>query len=153
MPRSWLAWSRSGPSADAAATRNGDPPAQRLRHRRGSGRHREGGFHRRQMTLPPSGHCHPAAPWVRVVGPLDGNDRSGAVSFVVDGIHPHDVGQILDDAGGAVRVGHHCAWPLHRRMGLTATTRASFAAYNTFAEVDALLTALDRVPVVFGTVI
>ena len=92
-------------------------------------------------------------PWVRVVGPLDGNDRSGAVSFVVDGIHPHDVGQILDDAGVAVRVGHHCAWPLHRRMGLTATTRASFAAYNTFAEVDALLTALDRVPVVFGTVI
>jgi cysteine desulfurase / selenocysteine lyase len=92
-------------------------------------------------------------PWVRVVGPLDGKDRSGAVSFVVDGIHPHDVGQILDDAGVAVRVGHHCAWPLHRRMGLTATTRASFAAYNTLAEVDALLTALDRVPVVFGTVI
>jgi cysteine desulfurase/selenocysteine lyase len=92
-------------------------------------------------------------PWVRVVGPLDGHDRSGAVSFVVEGIHPHDVGQILDDAGVAVRVGHHCAWPLHRRMGLTATTRASFAAYNTLAEVDALLTALDRVPVVFGTVI
>jgi cysteine desulfurase/selenocysteine lyase len=91
-------------------------------------------------------------PWVRVVGPLDGKDRSGAVAFVVDGIHPHDVGQILDDAGVAVRVGHHCAWPLHRRMNLTATTRASFAAYNTLAEVDALLTALDRVPVVFGTV-
>ncbi|MDQ1482693.1 MAG: cysteine desulfurase / selenocysteine lyase, partial [Actinomycetota bacterium] len=89
-------------------------------------------------------------PWVRVVGPVDGNDRSGAVAFVVDGIHPHDVGQILDDAGVAVRVGHHCAWPLHRRMSLTATTRASLAAYNTFADVDALLTALDRVPVVFG---
>jgi len=91
-------------------------------------------------------------PWVRVIGPVDGKDRSGAVSFVVDGIHPHDVGQILDDAGVAVRVGHHCAWPLHRRMGITATTRASFAAYNTVAEVDALLTALDRVPVIFGTV-
>jgi len=91
-------------------------------------------------------------PWVRVVGPADGLDRSGAVAFVVDGIHPHDVGQILDDAGVAVRVGHHCAWPLHRRMGVTATTRASFAAYNTVAEVEALLTALDRVPVVFGTV-
>jgi cysteine desulfurase/selenocysteine lyase len=90
-------------------------------------------------------------PWVRVIGPLDGVDRSGAVAFVVDGIHPHDVGQILDDAGVAVRVGHHCAWPLHRRMGVTASTRASFAAYNTVAEVEALLTALDRVPVVFGT--
>jgi cysteine desulfurase/selenocysteine lyase len=92
-------------------------------------------------------------PWVRVVGPVDGKDRSGAVAFVVDGIHPHDVGQILDDGGVAVRVGHHCAWPLHRRMDVTATTRASFAAYNTVAEVDALLTALDRVPVIFGTVV
>jgi cysteine desulfurase/selenocysteine lyase len=92
-------------------------------------------------------------PWVRVIGPVDGKDRSGAVAFVVEGIHPHDVGQILDDAGVAVRVGHHCAWPLHRRMNVTATTRASFAAYNTLAEVDALLTALDRVPVVFGTVV
>ena len=89
-------------------------------------------------------------PWVRVIGPANGQDRSGAVAFVVEGVHPHDVGQILDDAGVAVRVGHHCAWPLHRRMNLTATTRASFAAYNTVAEVDALLTALDRVPVVFG---
>ena len=92
-------------------------------------------------------------PWVRVIGPVDGKDRSGAVAFVVEGIHPHDVGQILDDAGVAVRVGHHCAWPLHRRMNVTASTRASFAAYNTLAEVDALLTALDRVPVVFGTVV
>ncbi len=89
-------------------------------------------------------------PWVRVIGPTDGQDRSGAVSFVVDGVHPHDVGQILDDAGVAVRVGHHCAAPLHRRMNITATTRASFAAYNTVAEVDALLNALDRVPAIFG---
>jgi len=92
-------------------------------------------------------------PWVRVIGPVDGTDRSGAVAFVVDGIHPHDVGQILDDDGVAVRVGHHCAWPLHRRMNATATTRASFAAYNTLDEVEALLTALDRVPVIFGTVV
>jgi len=90
-------------------------------------------------------------PWVRVIGPVDGLDRTGAVSFVVDGIHSHDVGQILDDAGVAVRVGHHCAWPLHRRMKVTGSTRASFAAYNTLAEVETLLTALDRVPVVFGT--
>ena len=88
--------------------------------------------------------------WVRVIGPVDGRDRSGVVSFVVEGVHPHDVGQILDDAGVAVRVGHHCAWPLHRRMKVTATTRATFAAYNTLAEVDALLTALDHVPAVFG---
>ncbi len=88
--------------------------------------------------------------WIRVIGPADGQDRSGAVAFVVDGVHSHDVGQILDDAGVAVRVGHHCAMPLHKRMNATATTRASFAAYNTVAEVDALLNALDRVPAVFG---
>ena len=92
-------------------------------------------------------------PWVRVIGPTDGQDRSGAVAFVVDGVHPHDVGQILDDAGVAVRVGHHCAWPLHRRMKVTATTRASFAAYNTVREVEGLLSALDRVPAVFGVAI
>ncbi len=92
-------------------------------------------------------------PWVRVIGPADGQDRSGAVAFVVDGIHSHDVGQILDDAGVAVRVGHHCAMPLHKRMNVTATTRASFAAYNTVAEVDALLSALDRVPAVFGVAV
>jgi cysteine desulfurase/selenocysteine lyase len=91
--------------------------------------------------------------WVRVIGPADGKDRGGAVAFTVDGVHPHDVGQILDDSGVAVRTGHHCAWPLHRRMELTATTRVSFAAYNTVAEVDALLAALDRVPAVFGVAV
>ncbi|GAA2167389.1 cysteine desulfurase [Humibacillus xanthopallidus] len=89
-------------------------------------------------------------PWVRVVGPAAGQLRGGAVAFVVDGVHAHDVGQVLDDAGVAVRVGHHCAWPLHRAVGAAATTRASFAVYNTTAEVDALVEALDRVPVVFG---
>ncbi|MGZ4750554.1 cysteine desulfurase [Oryzihumus sp.] len=89
-------------------------------------------------------------PWVRVLGPADGTDRSGAVAFEVDGVHAHDVGQVLDDAGVAVRVGHHCAWPLHRRFRVTASARASFAAYNTLEEVEALLAALDRVPAVFG---
>lgn len=89
-------------------------------------------------------------PWVRVVGPLDGVDRGGAVSFVVEGVHAHDVGHVLDASGVAVRVGHHCAWPLHRALKAAATTRASFAAYNTPAEVDALLAALDTVPQVFG---
>jgi cysteine desulfurase/selenocysteine lyase len=89
-------------------------------------------------------------PWVRVVGPTDLADRGGAVSFVVDGVHAHDVGQVLDAAGVAVRVGHHCAWPLHRTLKAAATTRASFAAYTTPAEVEALLAALDTVPQVFG---
>jgi len=88
-------------------------------------------------------------PWVTVVGPTDADDRVGAVSFVVKDVHPHDVGQVLDDSGVAVRVGHHCAWPLHRRFGLSSTTRASFAPYTTLEEVDALLAALDRVPEVF----
>jgi cysteine desulfurase/selenocysteine lyase len=89
-------------------------------------------------------------PWVRVVGPAVGAPRGGAVAFVVDGVHAHDVGQVLDDAGVAVRVGHHCAWPLHRALGAAATTRASFAVHNTPADVEALLAALDRVPAIFG---
>ena len=89
-------------------------------------------------------------PWVRVLGPDDLRERGGAVAFVVDGVHAHDVGQVLDDRGVAVRVGHHCAWPLHRALKAQASTRASFAAYTTPAEVDALLEALDRVPAMFG---
>ncbi|MFG3283735.1 cysteine desulfurase [Streptomyces sp. NPDC048111] len=75
---------------------------------------------------------------VRVIGPADLTDRGSAVSFVVDGIHPHDVGQILDDRGVAVRTGHHCARPLSRRYAVPATTRASFYVYTTEAEVHAL---------------
>ena len=90
-------------------------------------------------------------PWVRVLGDPDATERGGAVAFVVDGVHAHDVGQVLDNAGVAVRVGHHCAWPLHRALQAQATTRASFAAYSTPAEVDALLAALDTVPQIFGT--
>src|SRR4051794_17991583 len=89
-------------------------------------------------------------PWVRVVGPTSTDDRGGAVAFVVDDVHAHDVGQVLDDQGIAVRVGHHCAWPLHRRFGVAATTRASFGPYNGPDDVQALLTALDRVPEIFG---
>jgi len=87
---------------------------------------------------------------VRIVGPTEAVDRGGAVSFVVDGVHPHDVGQVLDDEGVAVRVGHHCAWPLHKRMGVAATVRASFAAYNTAAEVDVLAAAVRRAQRFFG---
>lgn len=87
---------------------------------------------------------------VRVIGPAENVDRGGAVAFVVDGIHAHDVGQILDDEGVAIRVGHHCAWPLHRRFGVAATARASFAVYNTVAEVDALVAAVRKAQSFFG---
>ncbi len=89
-------------------------------------------------------------PGVRVVGPTDLADRGGAVAFVVDGVHAHDVGQILDDRGVAVRVGHHCAWPLHRRFGVAATVRASFHLYNTPAEVDALIDGVRAARDFFG---
>ncbi|HEY5856159.1 MAG TPA: cysteine desulfurase [Aldersonia sp.] len=88
---------------------------------------------------------------VRIAGPTENVHRGGAVSFVVDGIHAHDLGQILDDEGVAVRVGHHCAWPLHRRFGIAATARASFAVYNTLDEVDALVAAVRRAQDFFGT--
>ncbi len=87
---------------------------------------------------------------VRIVGPTDTAQRGGAVAFVVDGVHAHDVGQLLDDAGVAVRVGHHCAWPLHKRMGVAATVRASFALYNTEAEVDALVDGVRGAQRFFG---
>nr|MBA3574798.1 cysteine desulfurase [Pseudonocardiales bacterium] len=76
---------------------------------------------------------------VHLVGPTDTTDRGGAVAFVVDGVHAHDAGQVLDSLGIAIRVGHHCAWPLHRRFGIAATLRATFALYNLPSEVDALL--------------
>jgi cysteine desulfurase/selenocysteine lyase len=81
---------------------------------------------------------------VRIVGPLSNEHRGSPVSFVVDGVHAHDVGQVLDDEGVAVRVGHHCAWPLHRRFGIAATARASFAVYNTCDEVDRLVAGVKR---------
>jgi len=91
-----------------------------------------------------------AVPGVRIIGPSSTVDRGGAVSFLVDGVHAHDVGQILDDAGVQVRVGHHCAWPLHRRFGVAATVRASFAVYNTCDEVDALVAAVRDAQRFFG---
>jgi cysteine desulfurase/selenocysteine lyase len=75
---------------------------------------------------------------VRVLGPTETSDRGSAVSFTVAGLHPHDVSQVLDDRGVAVRAGHHCAWPLHRTLGVQASTRASFYLYNTLDEVEAL---------------
>ncbi|MFY9634273.1 MAG: cysteine desulfurase [Cellulosimicrobium cellulans] len=86
-----------------------------------------------------------AIPGIRVLGPAAGQDRIGLAAFDVDGVHAHDVGQFLDSRGIAVRVGHHCAQPLHRRLGLTATTRASAYLYNTTDDVDAFLEAVAGV--------
>ena len=91
-----------------------------------------------------------SVPGVRLVGPANLESRGGAVSFVVDGVHAHDVGQVLDDRGVAVRVGHHCAWPLHRRFGVAATVRATFAVYNTPEEVAALVDGVHAARDFFG---
>ncbi|MBZ0271451.1 cysteine desulfurase [bacterium] len=87
-------------------------------------------------------------PGVRLVGTA--REKAGVVSFLIDGVHPHDVGTILDQEGVAVRAGHHCAQPVMERFGVPATARASFAVYNTFEEVDALLAGILKVREVFG---
>ncbi|WP_426595431.1 cysteine desulfurase [Cellulomonas sp. McL0617] len=91
-----------------------------------------------------------SVPGVRVIGPTDTRDRLATVSFVVDGVHAHDVGQVLDDAGVAVRVGHHCAQPLHRRFGVASTSRASAAVYTTDEEIEVFREALTGVRAFFG---
>lgn len=87
---------------------------------------------------------------VKVLGPGPGEERTGLAAFDVAGVHAHDVGQYLDDLGIAVRVGHHCAQPLHRRLGLTASTRASTYLYTTTEEVDLLIDAVARIRPYFG---
>ncbi len=92
----------------------------------------------------------------RLIGPDEADDRGSALSFVLDGhdgreIHPHDVSQVLDAHGIAVRAGHHCARPLHRRFGVTASTRASLYFYNTHDEIDALVEGLRQTQKFFGT--
>lgn len=87
---------------------------------------------------------------VSVLGPAPGEERTGLAAFDVAGVHAHDVGQYLDELGIAVRVGHHCAQPLHRRLGLSASTRASTYLYTTFDEVDLLVDAVARIRPYFG---
>ncbi|MFF5292289.1 cysteine desulfurase [Paractinoplanes globisporus] len=89
-------------------------------------------------------------PGVRIFGPATPEGRGGTLSFAVDGVHPHDVGQILDAIGVEVRVGHHCAKPTCARFGVPAMTRASFYLYTTTDEIDALARGLDQVRKVFG---
>ena len=87
---------------------------------------------------------------LRILGPAEPVDRGAAISFTVDGVHPHDMGQVLDEHGIAVRAGHHCAWPLHRAMGVQASTRASFYLYNTHEEADALAAGIREAQRFFG---
>jgi cysteine desulfurase/selenocysteine lyase len=87
-------------------------------------------------------------PGVRLIG--NARHRAGALSFVMDGIHPHDIGTILDSEGVAIRAGHHCAQPVMLRYNVSATARASFGVYNTSEEIDALVRGLQKVREVFG---
>jgi cysteine desulfurase/selenocysteine lyase len=89
-----------------------------------------------------------AVPGLRIIGTA--REKAAVVSFVLDGVHPHDVGTVLDREGIAVRTGHHCAQPLMERFGVPATVRASFALYNTRQDVEALEAALRRVREIFG---
>jgi cysteine desulfurase/selenocysteine lyase len=84
-------------------------------------------------------------PGLSIQGPLSASDRGALVSFVLDGAHPHDIADILGSQGVCVRAGHHCAQPLMRRLGVHATTRASFAVHNSVADVDRLIEGLGRV--------
>src|SRR5690606_32729067 len=85
-----------------------------------------------------------------IYGPRDIDQRGGTVSFLFDGIHAHDISQVVDEEGVCVRAGHHCAKPLMRVLGVAATTRASFYVYNDEHDVDALVDALARAEQFFG---
>ena len=87
---------------------------------------------------------------VTIIGPDTDVERGSAISFTVAGIHPHDVGQILDSHGIAVRVGHHCAWPTCRRFAVPATTRISTYIYNDESDIDAAVTAIRAAQEYFG---
>jgi cysteine desulfurase/selenocysteine lyase len=81
---------------------------------------------------------------VQIYGPMSADERVGVVTFNYGEVHPHDLGQVLDQFGIAIRAGHHCAQPLMRRLDCVATARASFYVYNTFAEIDTLVEALGE---------
>ena len=87
---------------------------------------------------------------VRVIGPSDTLSRGGVISLDVDGVHPHDIAQVLDQFGVCVRPGHHCAKPLMRRFGLAATARASFGPYSLTTDTDVLIEALGHAVSMFG---
>jgi cysteine desulfurase/selenocysteine lyase len=87
---------------------------------------------------------------VSLYGPTDIDIRGGVIAFRLDGVHPHDVAQVLDEDNICIRVGYHCAMPLHEYLGIGATCRASFYIYNTKADVDALITGIKKVQRLFS---
>ena len=87
---------------------------------------------------------------VKIIGPQGLENRGGVISFTIEGLHPHDVGQVMDQYGVAVRTGHHCAWPLIRKLGLTGTTRASFYLYNDLDDVEVFLESVTAARDYFG---
>lgn len=89
-------------------------------------------------------------PEVEILGPTDSTQRVGSVSFIYQGVHAHDVGQILDSEGIAVRSGHHCTMPLHTKFGWQASVRISFQIYNSIEDINAAITALSKVKTIFG---
>ncbi len=89
---------------------------------------------------------------VTVIGPSHNVDRGSAISFTVEGLHPHDVGQVLDSRGVAVRVGHHCAWPTCRRFGVPATTRLSTYIYNDRSDIDEAMAGIVAAQQFFGVI-
>lgn len=89
---------------------------------------------------------------LQIYGTEDLDKRGGVVSFTMDGIHPHDVGSILDEEGVAIRVGHHCCQPLMKQLAIPGTCRASFYLYNTKEDIDALVHSIDKVKSIFGRV-
>ena len=100
---------------------------------------------------PPTPHATEAVsaiPGVRLIGTA--REKAAVLSFVLDGIHPHDIGTIIDRQGVAIRTGHHCAEPVMRHFGVPATARASFGLYNTHEEVDSLVAAIREVQRFFG---
>jgi cysteine desulfurase/selenocysteine lyase len=88
-------------------------------------------------------------PGVNVIGP-PADKRGGVMAFTLDGVHPHDISQILDLDGVAIRAGHHCAMPLHTKLNLPASARASFYLYNTLEEIDRLVVAIYKVKKLFS---
>jgi cysteine desulfurase/selenocysteine lyase len=89
-------------------------------------------------------------PGVRIFGPQDVTRKGGVISFELEGVHPHDIAEVLNRDGIAVRAGHHCAMPLHRKFGIVATARASFYMYNLPSEVDRLIEALYKAKETFA---
>ena len=106
--------------------------------------------HERELTAYALDTLASELPWLELYGPMHADLRGGVVPFNVPGVHPHDVAQVLDRYGIAVRAGHHCTMPLHERLDLAATARASFNVYSVREDVDALIEGLREVVKLFG---